>query len=225
MSVLFSYPNLRGFIAIVTYGRSGSTLLQRIVQTIPGSCIRGENNGAFNPLYRAHQRARRARFEFGSAPTKSRNPWFGAECIELDSYSRSLADTFIKHILNPPIDVRWVGFKEIRFSELGDNFDDALDFLHAYFPNVHIIFNTRNAEEVSQSAWHKNSPKEQVLSMVHQMDERFHNYARKHPETTFLANHQRTLTDYRYLKKFFDQCEEPFDPKNIKAILSEKLTH
>ena len=127
--------------------------------------------------------------------------------------------------MNPPPDARWVGFKEIRFAELADDFDEALNFIRASFPNTHFIFNKRNAEAVSQSSWHKNEPKEDVVNMVKTMDERFSMYAQKNPENTFISNHERTISDYRYLKTFFDQCNEPFEEKLIEKILSQPLTH
>jgi hypothetical protein len=43
-------PNLKGSVFIVTYGRSGSTLLQSMLQTIPGIHLSGENYGALLKL-------------------------------------------------------------------------------------------------------------------------------------------------------------------------------
>ena len=39
-----------GFVFVVTYGRSGSTLLQTVLQSIDGYFIRGENTGKFPPM-------------------------------------------------------------------------------------------------------------------------------------------------------------------------------
>ena len=50
------YPNLKGTLLIVTYGRSGSTILQSLAQTIPGCHTAGENYNALEGLFRASQR-------------------------------------------------------------------------------------------------------------------------------------------------------------------------
>ena len=42
-------------VLIVTYGRSGSTLLQGILNSIEGCLIRGENDNFCFALYQAHQ--------------------------------------------------------------------------------------------------------------------------------------------------------------------------
>ncbi len=53
-------PEGLGYLFIVTYGRSGSTLLQGILNSIPGYLIRGENRAALFHLYslREHPRHR-----------------------------------------------------------------------------------------------------------------------------------------------------------------------
>ena len=51
------FPDLNavseGFVFVVTYGRSGSTLLQNVLNTIPGYCIRGENANTLAHLAKA----------------------------------------------------------------------------------------------------------------------------------------------------------------------------
>lgn len=48
----YRYPHLympkEGYVFIITYGRSGSTLTQNLLNSLPGYCIRGENS---NLLY------------------------------------------------------------------------------------------------------------------------------------------------------------------------------
>lgn len=219
------FPSLVGSIAIVTYGRSGSTLLQRIVQTIPGSCIRGENSGTIVPLYRAFSRAAHAHKVFGSQVTDQKNPWFGAEDISVDAFGRALAEGFIRHVLNPPAHSRWIGFKEIRFAELGDDFEGCMDFIRAFFPNPYMLFNIRDADEVSRSGWHEKSEKDEVKQMVGEMDSRFRAYAAKHGDQTFIANHRKTVDEPKYLGEFFSMIEEYLDMSLVKLVLSERLDH
>lgn len=44
-----------GSVLIITYGRSGSTLLQGILNSIPGYLIRGENENLMAHFYNAYK--------------------------------------------------------------------------------------------------------------------------------------------------------------------------
>src|SRR6478609_6549835 len=43
-----------GYVFVMTYGRSGSTLLMGLLNTIPGYLIRGENDDALRFLHKFH---------------------------------------------------------------------------------------------------------------------------------------------------------------------------
>ena len=74
--------SIRRFVFIVTYGRSGSTLLQKIIGSAPGFYIAGENKDALFGLYESCRSVAYARRHFGSSLTTSGNPWFGAERLD-----------------------------------------------------------------------------------------------------------------------------------------------
>ena len=44
-----------GYVFVMTYGRSGSTLVQGLLNAIPGYLIRGENAAALNHLHGFHK--------------------------------------------------------------------------------------------------------------------------------------------------------------------------
>ena len=67
------------FVFVVTYGRSGSTLLQKVLGDIDGYHISGENNNALYGLYQSFKFANMAKMRFGQEMTKHDNPWYGAE--------------------------------------------------------------------------------------------------------------------------------------------------
>ncbi|MBV1900860.1 MAG: sulfotransferase, partial [Kordiimonadaceae bacterium] len=132
----------RSFIFIVTYGRSGSTVLQGLLQAIPGYFIRGENMNTLFPLYKACTAAHTARYTHGKNPHGQDDPWFGADVIKPEVFTKRIVDTFIEEILQPPADARVVGFKEIRFHEGGsEHFEPFLNFIFEHFPGCKFIFN------------------------------------------------------------------------------------
>ncbi|WP_411958366.1 sulfotransferase [Paracoccus homiensis] len=150
------YPQLKRNLFIVTYGRSGSTLLQRLIQTIPGCTLRGENFNAIEGIWQSFNRVRKTRATWGKTPQPDLSPWYGADEVRPLLYANAMIDAMIAHVLRPPQDARYFGFKEIRYITLDDRFPEMLHFMRAHFKDAFFIFNTRDAEDVKKSAWWKN---------------------------------------------------------------------
>ena len=67
------------FVFVVTYGRSGSTLLMGLLNSIPGFLIRGENWDALHHLFRFHQTLEDGSRRWEPARLRQRtHPFFGA---------------------------------------------------------------------------------------------------------------------------------------------------
>jgi len=219
------FPNLKGTIFIVTYGRSGSTLLQSLLQSIPGSHIVGENFNVLDGLFQAAQRARKTRQKWGRKAHPKDHPWHNADRVRPARFERGLVALFTQEVLVPPKDVRWFGFKEIRFVTAGQDFDAFLRFYKRNFHNAFFVFNSRNAEDVAKSAWWKDKPLDQVLNMVRTMDERFATFAAANPDCTQHVRYEDTLRDPASLQPLFDKLGEPLDMDLVQEIMARRLTH
>lgn len=143
-----------GYVFVLTYGRSGSTLLMALLNTIPGYRINGEN---YNALYRLHQavaaidKAYQLASGRRSVPTDA---WYGMPRARPDRFRRDLLDSFVTNVLRPEPGDRVLGFKEIRFSESHmDDFDAYLDFVRGAFPGCKVVFNHRDPAAVARSGW------------------------------------------------------------------------
>ena len=143
------------FVFIVTFGRSGSTLLQGLLNAIDGYCIRGENHGA---LFFVHK----AIAEIGHAATvwKDTNTpahaMYGAYLYRAEEFEKACLNAFFENVLNVPADARCCGFKEIRHTmgEMSDEeFHAYMDFLERSFPGAAFIFNVRSIENTARSSW------------------------------------------------------------------------
>lgn len=196
-----AYPNLKGCIFIVTYGRSGSTLLQNLLMTIEGATIRGEDHRG------------------------PEHPWHGADQMRPVKFGASLVDAFVENVLAPPTDALWFGFKEIRYNALGDDFPMVMDFMHHHFKNAWFIFNTRNADDVTRSGWWKDWDRDDVVRLVEGMDARFADYAAQYPDRAFLVNHADFCDDPLGLEPVFDWLGEPIDPLKTAAVLARRLEY
>lgn len=219
------YPELRGTLFIVTYGRSGSTVLQNLLLTIPGAHITGENHNALAPLWQTVRRARKARAVWGKKTQPPTHPWYGADQIAADRLAERLVDAFVEEVLHPPAGARWIGFKEIRYNALGNDLEGYLDFMGRFFKNPHFIFNTRRAEDVAKSAWWKDRKREDIVKMVETMDARFQAYAEAHPETSHQIRYDELVKDPGLIAPLFDKLGEGYDEEKVRAVMDTRLTH
>lgn len=219
------FPNLKRNIFIVTYGRSGSTLLQRMIQTIPGCTIRGENNNVMETIWRSAQRIRRTRADWGKKPQPELSPWHGADIVRPMFFAAGMVDAMVDSVLRPPRDARYFGFKEIRYVRLGDELPGLLDFMRSHFKDAFFIFNSRDADDVMKSRWWKNKDPKEVRALVENSDKQFAKYHAAHPEFTEHLKYEDFSVNPDALRSLFEKLDEDFDPKVLKAILKEKLTH
>ena len=144
------------FLFVLGVGRSGTTILQHVLNTIPGFCIRGENGGAIWPLVETYGRVKKNRTGDGKwARSWSGDPWFGFNEVSLDGLASSLRETFVSQILNPPPSTRCTGFKEIRFPIV--NLAEKVDLVRELFPRARFILNFRSLESTTKSGWWPNS--------------------------------------------------------------------
>lgn len=220
-----AFPNLKGTIFIVTYGRSGSTLLQSLLQSIPGAHIVGENYNTLEALFQAGQRVRKARRTWGRKEHPKDHPWYNADKARPPRFEQKLVNAFIKDVLVPPADARWIGFKEIRFVSLDKQFDAYLEFHRRNFHNAFFVFNSRNAEDVAKSAWWKDKPRENVLKMVRTMDGQFARFAAANPDFSHHVFYENTVKDPMSLQPLFDKLGEPLDLSALQDRLDRRLTH
>jgi hypothetical protein len=72
------------YVIVLGPGRSGTTIVQAILNGLPHVSIKGENNNFFYWVYKAHENLVSA----GHRPLKSSptSPWFGYEQYRPESY-------------------------------------------------------------------------------------------------------------------------------------------
>ena len=218
-----------GYAFIVTYGRSGSTLLQRLMNAVPGCLIRGENNNALYPLFRswwalAHSpdiRDMRAR----SLISDPAHPWFGAERIDADTYARMLTECFVAQVLRPPPGTRIGGFKEIRTLPDQAEFRAYLAFILRNFPRARLIFNTRDVHAVARSSWWRRHDPAEVQAVIHSAEQVFDAVAAAHPSRCLTLRYEEYVSDQNALEPLFQALDGRPAAADMRAIMRERLTH
>lgn len=220
------------YVFIVTYGRSGSTLLQTLLNALPGYQIRGENNDAFLHLFRAWRALHEAYALSGviekQLETPPNHPWYGLENSQAAPFGKALVDAFINHVLRPDPSTRVSGFKEIRFHHAGDEFEAFLDFIHAHFPSCRFIFNTRNHADVLKSGWWPDwyeAEPDVVMDILTRSDRYFKAYLEKHPERGILMHYDDYTADRSLFRGVFDLMGEVYDADLVDRVMDRRLDH
>lgn len=216
-------------VFVVTYGRSGSTLVQKLLNSIDGACIRGENSNALAGVTQAWQMTRGpnslARRAAQKSTTTPDAPWYGRENFNLQRYGRALADVFTREVLAPPPGTRIAGFKEIRWAYAEPAFSQILNFAHEFFADSHFIFNTREHDQVAQSGWWADKDPADVRKRLLAQDALFDAYLRTFPDRGVRIHYNDYITDHEALRPMFDHISEPFDADTISTIMRQKLMH
>ena len=225
-----------GFVFVVTYGRSGSTVLQNLLNSIPGYCIRGENGNAAYHLCRVIDELQRqdniwmrreqamGKDSFVGDLGKPTDPWYGAENINVDRFAKSLFNGFCKEILTIPPQIRVAGFKEILYIHDLTFLPTQLEIMQTYVPRAKIIFLTRDHAKVASSSWWQNEDRATLLDQLNWADQVFKDYAESHADC-FRLDYSSYANGPGALVPLFEFLEETMDWQVVADILANKLTH
>lgn len=215
------------YIFVLTYGRSGSTILMRLLNLPNTVEIRGENSNALFHLFQAVSNVQKSKKRFGNSSRDTSDPWFGADKISGSAFETDCLNSFVANVLNPSGNVKTTGFKEIahlpnRMND--DEFNAYIAFILAKFPKVQIVFNTRNPQQVASSGWFKDMPQDYVFDQVTMANERFNITAKQHARCRVI-DYSDVVENGAALKKLFNWLNIEFDRKVTAEILSVPLTH
>lgn len=222
---------LQATLFVITYGRSGSTLVQNLVNALPGHLLRGENEHLIAPLVRAWHVLRHSehpvtlRQMSPGRPSEPHQPWFGFEAVDPDAFGQGLADVFTRTVLRPAPGIHTAGFKEIRWHREPDLFLPTLDFLQRYFPRAIFVFNTRDLDQVVRSGWWRTLPRQEVLAELTAAEALFAQGRAAWPERSITLHYNDYIRDPAAWGPLFDALDLPFDPALVEQVLAQKLTH
>jgi len=222
-------PNIFGrrarvdsFVFVVTYGRSGSTLLQNVLNTIPGYLIRGENRGMVRDLYRFHKKSIKERRRLSKqSPLPETHPWYGIDGYPDDAAYEQMRELVTKTLFRPNANTRVCGFKEIRW-----NFNDLQDYLEFYqevFPGARFIFNTRCLEDVSESKWWSRDP--DALDKLKHIEAQLLDARNWLGDAAYHVHYDDYCRDNRQLTGLFDWLGERFDADAVERTFGTRHSY
>jgi len=209
------------YILIISYGRSGSTLLQGILNTIDGVLLRGENGNIFFDLFKTYQKLIDLKNSHKNAVLPNQ-PWYGMSFFDEDqilSQYQELAKGILLADQYSKASEMCVGFKEIRYDEIGDELELYLDFLGRLFPKAAFIFNTRNLKDVAKSAWWKEVDENTVVKKLSEIQARFEAYARGRDDC-FGIRYEEVVAKGEKLVELYNFLGATYQPEIIDAVLA-----
>lgn len=208
------------FVFVVTYGRSGSTLLAGLLSSTPGVLIRGENAGALYHLFRFHQTCSREQQE-RRRTLAPRHPQFGIEGYPAGVALADIRALVVDTLLRPEPDSRVVGFKEIRWPK--HDLEEYLQFLRAVFPGASFVINTRDLEEVARSKWWADRP--DALPELKEVDGRMRSLAERLGDDAFHVHYNDYVADPEHLRGLFAWLGEEYDQRRVREAMSRKYSY
>lgn len=172
---LVGRPREYRYVFVVTYGRSGSTLVQGLLNTMPRTLVRGENSLYLVELFRAMHRVRALRRRhLKHHPRRSSSAFFGLHELTPRSFVLSARDLVTGHLLGdvPPREVDVLGFKEVLWNRVEpDETEDFFDYLDRVFPGCQYVLNQRDHEQVVGSGFWQAHDRDEVLATIHRVEE------------------------------------------------------
>jgi len=240
-------PNVRCHLFVVTFGRTGSTLLQGILNSLPACTIYGENEGflmhlfeAFEGLSAAHNRLKNPKFD------TSKNPWFGSSRYTekaLLSEFREFADRilFSKRPSLSKDQAEIVGFKEIRHIFIGTkDLTKYLEFLLKLYPDARFIFHSREVTAVLASGWWKKNDPVHTRRQIASFESTAADFTASHPEVSICTTYDQLLSDRetwseicRFLNVEYDEgvfeatvaLNHSYDNRELSSLLAGQNPH
>lgn len=211
-------PDLR-YLFVMTYGRSGSTLVNGLLNAIPGYLVRGENRDALHHLFLFHTTlATESRRASREALRERTNPFFGIGDFppqqSLDGIRRLALDT----VLRPTPQTRVTGFKEIRWYH--PDVEEYVAWLQQVFPGARFLLNTRAHADVLQSKWWAKGDREQNAATLAGIEAGMLALADGLGEAAYRVHYDDYVADPTVLRGLYAWLGEEWDEASVRATLA-----
>ena len=167
-----------GSLFVVTYGRSGSTLVQGLLNRLPRTLVRGENRFFLLQLFRSYHHLSSHRETYNKPATRlPASAFYGLDEIDLDAFAADLRGLVNRQLLGE-VDagsVDRLGFKEVLWHRVRESEQEAFfGFLDLAFDRPLYVLNQRDVATTRESGfWQRTDPTvaEQQILRIQQMQE------------------------------------------------------
>lgn len=210
------------YLFILTYGRSGSTLLQNLLNAIPGVLIRGENHGVLYQLYQFHSTVLRHRDRLARPePLPPFHPWWGIDRYPEDEALAGMRRLALDTLIRPGDASRIVGFKEISWP--ADDLADYVAFLRRVFPGARFVFNTRNLDDVARSKWWATMP--DAREKLERTEQGMRRVVDGLGDAALQVHYDDYCADAEALRPMYTWLGAEFDAEHVRTIMAVRHSY
>ena len=215
-------------ILICATGRSGSTTMQRIINTLPNSNICGENFAAINSLLEFYRRIKKSTinnvpgrstpFNYEYLLKKNVKPsWYNS--YNFNQVVHSIRMMIMNMFKDSETTTIW-GFKEIRYDS--GNIQYIKDFKEL-FPQTKVIIQIReNISDQSKSGWFKED--KNAIQFLSKANKELVEFSLENKEWCYLTSFEK-MFDRNNLRNIFSfiDCTELYDENSITEVLNNNI--
>jgi hypothetical protein len=189
------------YVFVVTFGRSGSTLVQGLLNELPGTLVRGENGLFVHDLYRASAAAE----AYSAEHTKHRSKHVTSAFYGVRWLRREPFTTGTRQIANDVLlgdrearDVQRLGFKEVLWHRITpEETEDFFGWFEQAFPGARYVLNTRDAAAASRSGFWKHAEPGEAQTAIARVREIQDFLTSTRPDRTFVTHYEELTSEDR----------------------------
>lgn len=234
MNLVMKYTNKNQFLIPLSYPRSGSTVIQRILNTAENVFISGEKLGLLNSFYSLIKNMEYMKYDLPKIfnyinVDDDRNPAFHANEIDVQGLIADVVSSISTKIISPPDNKKTIGWKENFISpyELGqEKAIELIKFAIDVFPDCRFIINIRDPQKTAESTvWKLKQNSLEEISIWREWLIWIHESSILGDKKTCLIDHDKWSIDEEYIIDNLIDFGINIDIEKSKLVLKENLTH
>lgn len=216
------------YICVISYPRSGSAALKRIIDATENSFIANESNGAIIDLcnYINNIEALVSPLFYTKNGNLVEENMRNFKNTDMDKILNFARLSFTEGVLNPPMESTTIGWKENNISPVLHGEEKCFRYIYTIkkiFPNIKFIFNTRNAVDTSQSNMWNRKPNsiEEINKWIAFLEKAY----LKHQDYSIYVSHDKWKQNFDYLADELESININIRNEKCKKIYKHQLNH
>lgn len=215
---------------VVTYGRSGSTLLTGYLSKLPGIDLKGENYLFPLPLADADERLLAAtKLTYGNRHSPA-SPWYGSHEFSIWRWRRDVRRAVLNQLYPSRPIPKTIGFKEIRWwYRMGEkDYQAKLDWIRSIRPPGAIVFLTRDLDATMAGAWWAKMSDEdraQARTGLERFEGWVREYVSANPAHSVHVTYEEFVAGPASAKRICSMLGLRFDERRYREALGERYSY
>ena len=220
------------YFTVLSYPRTGSTVIQRVINTSDNFKCIGEKPMAINYMFSFINSLVEAQTVipeslFPDIPMDDdRNPVYMAHAVDIESVIGYVKAAYIRHVLGV-VDAKNIGWKENFISPYPDEkvANAEISFIRKMFPDMLFILNIRDPKACSKSSiWKlRDDALKEIKVRRDWIIKGFESGL--FGNNCILLNHDEWSNDYSKLINPLVSAGMNINAQTVDSVISEKLTH